>query len=92
MTKGSSSVLPVQSQQTSNRVTKRRKTQKHITGSAGVFSCFSLAGDNVSLHKRSAFSSSRKSEIRGIRQKGACLRCRMLKRAVRVTKLQMVPT
>ncbi|KAF2787706.1 hypothetical protein K505DRAFT_123005 [Melanomma pulvis-pyrius CBS 109.77] len=70
------------SQQPKHRVTKRHgKKMQQITGSAGVFSCFSLAGDNVSLHKRSAFSSSRKREVRGIRKKGACLRCRLLKRA-----------
>ncbi|KAF2710634.1 hypothetical protein K504DRAFT_266920 [Pleomassaria siparia CBS 279.74] len=75
---------------TKHRITKRQPpgtSQHQITGSAGggVFSCFSLAGvgddDHVSFRKRSSFSSSRKLEVRRIRRKGACLRCRMLKRA-----------
>ncbi|KAK7181534.1 hypothetical protein PSPO01_12424 [Paraphaeosphaeria sporulosa] len=51
-----------------------------MTAGAG-FSCFTLDGNDVSLHRRSTFSPTRKAEVKGIRRKGACLRCRILKRA-----------
>ncbi|KAF1975937.1 hypothetical protein BU23DRAFT_566147 [Bimuria novae-zelandiae CBS 107.79] len=58
---------------------KRRKTTK--TATTGAFSCFTLDGNDANLHRRSAFSPKRKAEVKGIRKKGACLRCRILKRA-----------
>lgn len=61
------------------RSTKRRKT-KAPTG--GVILCFNLDGNDVSPRRRSAFTPKRKAEVKGIRRKGACLRCRILKRAV----------
>ncbi|KAF2441691.1 hypothetical protein P171DRAFT_76700 [Karstenula rhodostoma CBS 690.94] len=59
---------------------KRRKTSEAMTTGPG-FSCFTLDGNDVSPHRRSAFSPKRKAEVKGIRKKGACLRCRILKRA-----------
>ncbi|KAF2872673.1 hypothetical protein BDV95DRAFT_393082 [Massariosphaeria phaeospora] len=49
--------------------------------SAGAFACFSLAGNDVNMYHRSSFSTARKEEVRGVRMKKACLRCRLLKRA-----------
>ncbi|KAF2732442.1 hypothetical protein EJ04DRAFT_578393 [Polyplosphaeria fusca] len=64
------------------RVKKQRRDhrQTHVKP-GGIYSCFSLGSDNANLHYRSSFSKSRKDEVRDIRKKGACLRCRILKRA-----------
>lgn len=61
---------------------KRRKTSHSAI--AGSFSCFNLEGNDVNPHRRSSFSAKRKAEVKGIRKKGACLRCRILKRAVSI--------
>ncbi|KAF2636031.1 hypothetical protein P280DRAFT_553362 [Massarina eburnea CBS 473.64] len=58
---------------------KRRKNPQATP--AGVFSCFTVDGNDINLHRRSAFTKKRKEEVRGIRKRGACLRCRLLKRA-----------
>ncbi|KAF2662215.1 hypothetical protein K491DRAFT_753337 [Lophiostoma macrostomum CBS 122681] len=61
---------------------KRNKTSHepaHL--SAGTFQCFALNGDSVNFHRRSTFSKERKKEVKGVRRKGACLRCRLLKRS-----------
>ncbi|CAI6338732.1 unnamed protein product [Periconia digitata] len=63
----------------SNGPKKRQKTA--YAGPAGIFSCFSADGNNVNLHRRSTFSRERKEEVKSIRRRGACLRCRILKRA-----------
>ncbi|KAF2117854.1 hypothetical protein BDV96DRAFT_644191 [Lophiotrema nucula] len=69
-------------QDNKQRVAKRRsKRRREEIKPGGTFSCFSLAGDNASLYHRSAFSAARKREISSVRQKGACLRCKLLKRA-----------
>jgi len=59
---------------------KRLKTSR--PPSSDAFSCFALDGTDVNLHRRSVFSPKRRAEVNGIRRKGACLRCRLLKRAV----------
>ncbi|KAF2002622.1 hypothetical protein P154DRAFT_130744 [Amniculicola lignicola CBS 123094] len=68
--------------QTPQKVTKRRDNRKQTdTTPAGTFLCFTVSGQDVDLHRRSAFTNERKKEVKGIRDKKACLRCRMLKRA-----------
>lgn len=69
---------------------KRRKTSHSAV--PGSFSCFNLDGSDVNLHRRSSFSAKRKAEVKGIRRKGACLRCRILKRAVSIHLDCLVPT
>ncbi|KAF2184473.1 hypothetical protein K469DRAFT_185901 [Zopfia rhizophila CBS 207.26] len=65
-----------------HRVTKRGgNSRSRNPKPAGYFCCFSLSGQDVNVRRRSAFSSARKEEVRGIRKRGACLRCRLLKRA-----------
>ncbi|KAL5410374.1 hypothetical protein PMIN04_010654 [Paraphaeosphaeria minitans] len=59
---------------------KRRKTSQEMTARTR-FACFTLDGNDVNLHRRSAFTPTRKAQVKGIRRKGACLRCRILKRA-----------
>ncbi|ORY10864.1 hypothetical protein BCR34DRAFT_338180 [Clohesyomyces aquaticus] len=74
------------------RPQKRKRGSQHTTTkgiskkrpniqSSGAFSCFSLGGDDVDIPRRSKFNDARKEEVRGIRRRGACLRCRLLKRA-----------
>jgi hypothetical protein len=71
------------------RQAKRRKCRQEAT--AGLFACFTLDGSDVNLHRRSVFSSERKEEVKGIRRRGACLRCRLLKRAVSLSSACMMP-
>ncbi|KAJ4294579.1 hypothetical protein N0V90_008270 [Kalmusia sp. IMI 367209] len=47
---------------------KRRKTSRALTTKG--FSCFTLDGNDVNIHRRSAFSPKRKAEVKGIRKKG----------------------
>ncbi|PVI06851.1 hypothetical protein DM02DRAFT_609239 [Periconia macrospinosa] len=61
-------------------VPPKNRHKKTGAAPAGIFSCFSADGD-VNVHRRSAFSQRRREEVKGIRKRGACLRCRFLKRA-----------
>lgn len=65
-----------------HRCAPKRQRYQQSAISGGVFQCFTIDGDDVNLHRRSKFSDERKEEVKGIRRKGACLRCRLLKRAV----------
>ncbi|KAF1955603.1 hypothetical protein CC80DRAFT_505477 [Byssothecium circinans] len=64
---------------TTERAPKRPKVQQATH--SGTFSCFTIDGNDANLHRRSAFTQKRKEEVRSIRKRGACLRCRLLKRA-----------
>jgi hypothetical protein len=71
-----------------NLPSNSKRLRFQSTGAAGgVFRCFTVDGDDVNLYRRSAFSSVRKAEVRDIRRKGACLRCRLLKRPVCVVHI-----
>ncbi|PSN64072.1 hypothetical protein BS50DRAFT_97508 [Corynespora cassiicola Philippines] len=59
----------------------KRPRNQPVATTAGVFSCFTLDGDEKSFYRRTKFSTERKVQVRDVRKKGACLRCRLLKRA-----------
>ena len=55
-----------------------------------MFHCFSIGDGKLSKPKRRRFSQKRRQEVHAVRNRGACLRCRLLKQPVGYSMFQNV--
>ncbi|KAH7394831.1 hypothetical protein BKA66DRAFT_285839 [Pyrenochaeta sp. MPI-SDFR-AT-0127] len=71
-------------QQAQRSIRKRREGEKRAktqTTDLPGYLCFSLLGEPVKAPQRSAFSAVRREQVKRLRKQGACLRCKLMKRA-----------
>ena len=59
-----------------------RKVKVPKTKAIPGYMCFSLPGASIKAPARGSYSPTRREQVGRIRKKGACLRCKIMKRAV----------
>lgn len=59
-----------------------RKTKVPKTDAIPGYLCFSLSGASIEAPARRPYTLTRREQVGRIRKKGACLRCKIMKRAV----------
>jgi hypothetical protein len=76
--------VPVSQSRSSNaRWQAKHNVRKTQTTNLPGYLCFSLSGEPVKAAHRSAFSPMRREQVKQLRKQRACLRCKLMKRAVR---------